>query len=997
MNTLEFFEAIFQGSDRGFSQIISFPSMRATPIPIDDFSGLDVSQGPGEEVYFSPGITLEPKSEKLCADDVDGITCLWIDVDMMNPGAHKKANLPASVAEAMTLLPDDLPPSIVVHSGYGLHVYWLLREPWYFDSPEEKLEASKLLIRLQAYIRSKATGAGWHVDSTSNLDRILRVPGTKNNKNKKFPVDSLVIESCDARYNQSDIEELIPEIDIETGERIRRTSFERRPTDGPAALMVSNCAFMLHAQINAKTLAYSEWVAVLTNLTRANDGIDAAHAISALDTERYDKRKTDRKIDEVLGSMHPMGCEYIRRDLGFQGCPASGCDIKSPCVWSLGKVPKARALVKSIIIPTPEIMQDREMMGALAVLQKERPVDFDVFKQRCKGQLNTNVLHTELKRIRAEAANLIVHEGGNKAISSPEYAEDGDGNPEAVPGSWLSQVVPDVPINLRIPPMASGSKDSWRFQASGVTLIRFTTTGTTVSRASHVPVLITKRILNIDTDLEKAEVTFKTLLGWRSVLLPKSTIFSSKSIMCLTNYGLTLDEDMGKNLSKWLPALQAANEYEIPLVKSVPKLGWRKNQTEFALPGIPSSYQIDSLVESSGMIEAIGPIGSFDIWKENMEHIRQSPRGRFILAASFAAPLLRIIDKRSFTLHNWGDSEDGKSATLYAALSVWGRPNILRMTFNTTQTALEKYAEFFTDLPLGINEYEIVNDRRTGVSNAETMVYMLSEERGRQRANKDGSSQPSATWRTIAICNGESPISKPNSKIGMLNRLLEFHGGPLPGDTEFSKALYGILDKNAGHAGNSYVMRLLAADHGEIRSIFLKTTKALRAKFPGSLDAHVDAVGCIMTADYLSSQWIFDSAEEEASQKSVEMGIRILEELIKKSEANEFDRAWDWLMDWLSTNKQRFEISNQTTIKVIGDVYGVDEIGSIHVIKSVLSEALREAGYSPEKLYRQWAKEGKFSTSTRPDGRKEYGKKRRIGSSVAWVLPISKALFVPDE
>ena len=41
---------------------------------------------------------------------------------------------------------------------------------------------------------------------------------------------------------------------------------------------------------------------------------------------------------------------------------------------------------------------------------------------------------------------------------------------------------------------------------------------------------------------------------------------------------------------------------------------------------------------------------------------------------------------------NWGNSRAGKTAALYSALSVWGNPYNLVMTFNTTAVGVERLA-----------------------------------------------------------------------------------------------------------------------------------------------------------------------------------------------------------------------------------------------------------------------------------------------------------------
>jgi len=115
-----------------------------------------------------------------------------------------KSDLPKTVEEALSVLPDFLAPSITVSSGHGLHMYWLLKEAWVFDSQEENLRASNLMIRLQAYIKSLAQERGWKFDSTADLSRVLRVPGTLNHKlGQKQPVFITNIDET-IRYDPSE-------------------------------------------------------------------------------------------------------------------------------------------------------------------------------------------------------------------------------------------------------------------------------------------------------------------------------------------------------------------------------------------------------------------------------------------------------------------------------------------------------------------------------------------------------------------------------------------------------------------------------------------------------------------------------------------------------------------------------------------------------------------------------------------------------------------------
>jgi uncharacterized protein (DUF927 family) len=965
MDAISFLKTIYENAENGYTEIFALPSAKGIACAVADLdrvAGILPNVPPGQNIYFSAGITAGPINKKPSDNDIIGIPALWVDIDIYDPGnpaAHAKKNLPMTVDEARTLLP--LPPSIIVHSGYGIHAWYILRECWYFDTPEEKGEAENLMNRLQACVKKRAADSGWHLDSTFDISHVMRLPGTVNYKNPQSLIMASVIESTDIRYNPSDFDDVLPAIvESSTLNKNRTATFERRPTDGTANYMLTNCMFMQHCQLNAKTLSYNEWLAMITNVVRAIDGIEAAHAMSALDSARYKPADTDKKIDEALGAMNPQNCDYIR-SLGFQGCPEGGCGMAAPCGWSLGKLPQAKAIIRAISVPTPETVYTPEVLGALATLQKQSPADYDGFYQRCKGQVNLNTLKHQLAQHKREGAGLTVIEGGGQ-----DGADSSDGD-----GQTLASTVPDVPINLKLP-AASSHYFNWIFSKNGVSMRKVSEQGgETITKVSYVPIVITDRIYNIDSGQEKAVVAFKTHKGkWRSVILPKSTIFDSKKIMCLTDSGLIFDSAMARGLTKWLSALEAANASTIPDRSGVGKLGWRDHETKFILPGLETGYTLD-LGDSGGdgAVDGFGVAGDLGVWIEAMRKMRTRPKARFILAASFAAPLLKIVGQRIFCIHNWGTTADGKSATLFAALSAWGDPDNLKQTFNQTNTFVERTAELFTDLPLGVNEYEVLTDRKKG--DQDQLTYMICEGKGRGRAKREGL-QKTAQWRTIAISNGETPLTRNNSRGGVITRVLEFNGGPLADNKVFASDLYRITAANHGHAGRLFIEMLLAANHDEIRDLYNKTRYALRNKYTDNLESHLDAVACVSVADYLISQWIFAEQKDSAIVGAANMSDHIIGELVSKSESDESERVWEWMQDWLAANEGRFSRdhnANKYQIQVIG----YHEEGYINIIKTELTAAMRIEGYSPEKIFRSWADKGRIACSNSGGGKRTFG------------------------
>ena len=71
---------------------------------------------------------------------------------------------------------------------------------------EDRQAAYHLLHRLQATIQAVAKLHGWDVDSTFDLARVLRLPGTYNRKVPDDPKPVEIIEAHeDRRYNPSDL------------------------------------------------------------------------------------------------------------------------------------------------------------------------------------------------------------------------------------------------------------------------------------------------------------------------------------------------------------------------------------------------------------------------------------------------------------------------------------------------------------------------------------------------------------------------------------------------------------------------------------------------------------------------------------------------------------------------------------------------------------------------------------------------------------------------
>ena len=109
----------------------------------------------------------------------------------------------------MSILPPGLSPTIILATGNGVHVWWLFKEPYLFDSEEDRQRVARLLDRWHSLLRLNAAAKGWVYERLSDLARILRIPGTKNLKDPAHPKEVTVLEHGGTYYNLSDFDDLL--------------------------------------------------------------------------------------------------------------------------------------------------------------------------------------------------------------------------------------------------------------------------------------------------------------------------------------------------------------------------------------------------------------------------------------------------------------------------------------------------------------------------------------------------------------------------------------------------------------------------------------------------------------------------------------------------------------------------------------------------------------------------------------------------------------------
>lgn len=195
------------GRSPGYFSVVVFQDGEVKVVRAFDKSTLDTAAASIEathagDVYISCATYRNPPDLKSRGKGKNSVSIpgLWAEIDIDGPG-HKpdptKLPLPKNVNEALSVL-DNLPePTEIVHSGGGLHVWWLFDEPWIYTDTEQAQAATDDWQRL---ITQRAEEKGFSVDKVSDLARILRPPGTVNLKLKGNPRKVTLFKESGKRY-----------------------------------------------------------------------------------------------------------------------------------------------------------------------------------------------------------------------------------------------------------------------------------------------------------------------------------------------------------------------------------------------------------------------------------------------------------------------------------------------------------------------------------------------------------------------------------------------------------------------------------------------------------------------------------------------------------------------------------------------------------------------------------------------------------------------------
>ncbi len=281
------------------------------------------------DLYFSVGFQGElptyPSRQRGGSDTVAALPGVWFDLDV-NSGVHSQSRLPTE-AQALGFLSSAVIglPTIVVHSGGGLHLYWLFDTPLLIKRQEDRMRATNLSRSFQSVFCAAGKQNGWEFDLTADLARVLRLPGTYNSKGGRQARVRILSIDPDKRLALSHALSLAEK------------NHDPLPSHGSPSTALPICApglsvavdavtricpWLRHCWDHRRSLSEPEWWSMLTILARCENGIMLAHEWSR-DYRGYTYAETDAKLKHVISGPGPHTCSTIMAN--SRGAYCSGC------------------------------------------------------------------------------------------------------------------------------------------------------------------------------------------------------------------------------------------------------------------------------------------------------------------------------------------------------------------------------------------------------------------------------------------------------------------------------------------------------------------------------------------------------------------------------------------------------------------------------------------------------------------------------------------------
>ena len=764
-------------------------------------------------------------------------------------------------------------PTIMVNSGRGVHVYWVL------DSAITYAEWSPVAYALKRTCVVHEFPADPVV--TADGARILRIPGTRNFKSDP-PTASTIIGHVGETYPLHRFSSVLRATAPVPVAEIPSTAQEMSNAD---KTMMQNllgnytkkfskiilktvagkgCAQIDNAVRNPSTLNYSQWVDVVSIAKHCEEGYKAVHDISRGHPD-YDPAQTDKIADSIL---YPHLCSTFETNnpAGCAGCPLKG-KIKSPITIGI-EVKEATEQDNIVHVPV-------EVDGGDEPAAVEGD---DLFEAPTAA--------TAVQTYVIPAYPYPYFRGANGGIYLRQKSKDGD---EVEVEVYHRDI---YPVKRILDPVSGAS-----------TLVRY-----------HTLLDGIKEFVIPNTKLFNRE-ELRRDLSFNGVIIMDPTPLMQYFMAWIKRMETLAGEEEAVSQFGWTPGKDAF------------VVGSRKIKVRSIEDNPPSPF-------TQQFFSAFVPKGKLSEWVKATEFLNRpgfEPH-QFMLGLSFGSPLMIFapaINGAIFNLYS-GDSGYGKSQAQFLGASVWGDKSALVLKgTNDTDNMIWNRAEVYKNLPLYAEEVTNFTPEM-----ASGFLYKSGEGTQKGRMSNAGQNREryrGAPWQLLVGLSSNSALGqkvsqKKASPQGELQRIIEVEIFKLLDDsaesTRQAREFNELYQNNYGVACVPYIQKLLSNMPAAKKLVDTMSDKLVEAAELGPQNRGWVAQGATILSGLLIAKSI--KLHNFNMDALFRWKVQILKD--KKAEAQQYRvKIEDLIANYIAENiRGVLRIKSTTDARGINDPSGAD-------------------------------------------------------------------------
>ena len=307
----------------------------------------------------------------------------------------------------------------------------------------------------------------------------------------------------------------------------------------------------------------------------------------------------------------------------------------------------------------------------------------------------------------------------------------------------------------------------------------------------------------------------------KTAALPQAEIADGKCWGRLGFYGLSIESNPTKRrkLADYLQKEGSPTAFTI-----TDRAGWHEDSYIMPSGETITATDKDPAIIYNGdtsQAKAYQPNGELTDWQQNIaRYAVGNSRLCLALGASFAAPLLSLLNEESGGFHLMGDSSDGKTTAAKVALSVWGKPSGSLLSWSGTKIGFSNTAAARNDGLLVLDEIGQASPHVIGDT-----VYSVMNGINKVQGAKQGGNRALSRWKVMMFSTGEKtpdsilkhhkgdwnagqaarlPSIRAAAQYGIYDTLHGFEDGAL-----LSEHIAQSAEKYHGVAGRLFIQQLL--------------------------------------------------------------------------------------------------------------------------------------------------------------------------------------------